>query len=49
MSQVAQPVAQFQNMKLAEGTDEATNWRLRAARRQNESDAGNDINVERRQ
>ena len=49
MSQVSQSVTLFQNMRLAEGAGEATNWRLRAARQQKESDAGNDINIERSQ
>ena len=50
--EVSQVSHSVQNQKSAEEPDEATrgdNWHLREARRQKENDAGNDINVERRQ
>ena len=48
VSQDSHSVQPLQNMTSAEEAEEATkgNWRLRAARRQKENDAGNNINVE---
>ena len=52
MSQVSHSVALFQNQTSGEEADKAAkgdNWHLREARRQKENDAGDDINIERRQ